>query len=119
MALGKPSEAKQLATWARKQQVPLELLQAAAEVTQQQDDLEKPVAYLQTVAKVMLADRATAAEAGEKKRSDRKRDALGYARQVFADPIIGGNWRSVESVVGESYGTTLAANVVAQLRGSK
>lgn len=115
-ALGRPGEAKQLATWVRKQQIPLEILQAAGEVTAQQRELTKPVAYLQTVAKVMLADRAAAAEAGERKRADRKRDALGYARQVYADPIIGGSWASVESIVGESYGTALAAEVVKELQ---
>lgn len=115
-ALGRPGEAKQLATWARKHEVPLGVLEAAAEVTAQQAGLEKPVAYLQTVAKVMVADRAAAAEAGERKRADRKRDALGYARQVYADPIIGGSWASVESIVGESYGLEIAVQVVRELR---
>lgn len=58
-----------------------------------------------------------AAEAGERRRAKRRRDALNYARQVYADPIIGGSWRSVESIVGESYGRDVAAAVVKELQG--
>ncbi len=116
-ALGKPSEARQLTTWARRQAVPLEVLQAAGEVTGQQAGLRKPVAYLQTVAKVMVADRVAAAEAGKRKKADTKRAALAYGREVFADKIIGGSWQSVESIVAEGYGKALAGEVVRELQG--
>jgi hypothetical protein len=116
-ALGRPSEARQLATWASKQSVPLDILQAAVEVTQQQSGLKKPVAYLQTVAKVMAADREVAAEVGERKQADRKQAARAYGREVYQDKIIGGSWTSVESILAESYGRDLAAVVVRELRG--
>lgn len=115
-ALGRPGEARQLATWARKQQIPLEILKAAGEVTAQQSDLQKPIAYLQTVAKVLLAQRQAAAAVGERKRTERRRDALNYARQIYRDPIIGGSWRSVESIVAESYGMTTATEIVSELQ---
>jgi hypothetical protein len=116
-ALGRPAETKQLATWARKQAIPTDILQAAAEVTGQQADLKKPVAYLQTVAKVMLAEREAATEVGKRKAADRREAALAYGREVYADRIIGGSWASVESIVGESYGPDLAAEVVEVLKG--
>jgi len=97
--------------------VPLEVLQAAGEVTGQQAGLRKPVAYLQTVAKVMVADRVAAAEAGKRKKADTKRAALAYGREVFADKIIGGSWQSVESIVAEGYGKALAGEVVRELQG--
>jgi hypothetical protein len=118
-ALGRPGEAKQLATWARKLEIPAYVLQAAAEVTQQQaGPLQKPVAYLQTVAKVMAADRQAAAEVGKRKQADTRKAALAYGREVFAAPVIGGRWEAVASIVAETYGAALAGAVVAELRGA-
>ena len=86
-------------------------------MTQQQaGPLQKPVAYLQTVAKVMAADRQAAAEVGKRKQADTRKAALAYGREVHADRVIGGSWASVESIVGESYGAALAGEVVATLQ---
>jgi len=67
----------------------------------------------------MLSDRRQAAEVGKKKATDRRQDALAYARQIYADPIIGGNWRQVEAILRESYGQQVAEWVGEQLRGGE
>lgn len=119
-ALGRSQEGKQFTTWARKQGIPRDILEAAGKVTVERmtggEKIEKPVAYLQTVAKVLLSDRQQAAEVGKRKGAERRQAALAYARQIYADKIIGGDWRQVQSILAESYGPKLAAEVVQKLQ---
>lgn len=120
-ALQRPAEAKQLTTWARKNNIGPEVIAAAGRLALERGgngdaELRKPVAYVQTVAKLMVADQQLAAEVGKRKQADQRRSALGYARGVYADKIIGGDWRQVLSIVTESYGAALATAVVDELR---
>lgn len=119
-ALNCPKDAKQLTTLAQAEQWPVDLIRAAGRVVGEAiangADVRKPGAYLTTAVRVMLSDRRQAGLAGKKKMGDRKQDALAYGRQVYADPIIGGNLRQVESILRESYGQQLAAWVAEQLR---
>jgi len=118
-ALQRPAEARQLETWARRQEIPVEIIRAAGEATirhlQTGGLLKKPVAYLQTVAKVLLSDRQQAAEVGKRTAARRRADATALAREVFADRIIGGSWRQAEAIVRESYGAKLAAETIREL----
>jgi hypothetical protein len=119
-ALGCPKDAKQLITLAQAEQWPEDLIRTAGRVVGHAiangADVLKPGAYLTTAVRVMLSDRRQAAEVGKKKTADRRQDALAYARQIYADPIIGGNWRQVEAILRESYGQQVAAWVAEQLR---
>jgi hypothetical protein len=118
-ALNCPKEAKQLLTLAQAEQWPVDLIRIAGRVVGEAiasgAEVRKPGAYLTTAIRVMLSDRRQAVEVGKKKTADRRQDALAYARQIFADPIIGGNMRQVESILRESYGQQVAAWVAEQL----
>lgn len=120
-ALGCPKDAQQLLTLAQSEGWPTDVIRAAGRVVGEAlvngADIRKPGAYLTTAIRVMVADRRQAVEVGERRVVDRRQDALAYARQVYADPIIGGNWRQVESILRESYGRELAAKVVDELQG--
>lgn len=111
-----PKDAKQLITLAQSEGWTATVIQAAGRVVGEAlangADIRKPGAYLTTTIRVMMADCRQAAEVGKRRVVDRRQDALAYARQVYADPIIGGNWRQVESILRESYGMELAAEVV-------
>ena len=118
--LGAPREARQLATWAGRNGVTAGMLQAAGEMTQQAQGnggLEKPVAYLQTVARRLQAGHV---EQEQERQHDADRTlqaAVACARSVYADPILGGNWRTALAVTAESYGghvTKLAAAALEQ-----
>lgn len=121
-ALGCPKDAKQLVTLAQAEGWSGDLIRAAGRVVGEAissgADIRKPGAYLTTAIRVMLADRRQAADVGEMKVEDRRQDALAYARQVYADKIIGGSWRQVEAILRESYGRDIAAWSVEQLAQS-
>ena len=118
-ALNCPKEAKQLITLAQAEEWPVDLIRTAGRVVGEAiangAEVRKPGAYLTTAIRVMLSDRRQAAVAGKRKVSERKQGALAYGRQIYADPIIGGNWRQVEAILRESYGQQVAAWVVEQL----
>jgi len=118
-ALRCTKEAKQLTTLAQAERWPADLIRTAGRVVGEAiangADVRKPGAYLTTAVRVMLSDRRQAGETGKKKATDRRQDALAYARQIFADPIIGGSWRQVEAILRESYGQQVAAWVAEQL----
>lgn len=120
-ALNYPREAKQLITLAQAEGWTADVIRAAGRVVGEAlangADIRKPGAYLTTAIRVMVADRRQAAEVGERRVVNRRQDARAYARQVYADRIIGGNWRQVESILRESYGAELAAEVVEKLQG--
>ena len=120
-ALGRPREAKQLETLAREEGWPSDLLAAAAQIVGERlangDGIKKPLAYLTTTVRVMIGDRVEAAKAGKRSAARQRADALAYARSIYADPVIGGNWRQVESIMAGSWGPALAAEVVGELRG--
>lgn len=120
-ALDCPKDAKQLVTLAQAEGWPVDLILSAGRVVGEAissgADIRKPGAYLTTAIRVMVVDRRQAAEVGKRKAGDRRQDALAYARQVYADPIIGGNWRQVDAILRESYGVDLAVEVVGELRG--
>ena len=122
-ALNCPKEAKQLTTLAQAEQWPADLIRTAGRVVGEAmvsgAEVHKPGAYLTTAVRVMLSDRRQAVEMGKKKTADRRQDALAYARQIYADPIIGGNWRQVEALLRESYGQLVAAWVAEQLNGGE
>lgn len=119
--MGCRKDAKQLTTLAQAERWTVDVIQAAgrvvAEALANGAEIRKPGAYLTTAIRVMMADHRQAAGVGERRVVDRRQDALAYARQVYADPIIGGNWRQVEAILRESYGMDLAAEVVGELRG--
>jgi hypothetical protein len=121
-ALNCAKETKQLITLAQAERWPEDLIRTAGRVVGQAiaagAQVRKPGAYLTTAVRVMLSDRQQAAEAGKRKVADRRQDALAYARQIYSDPIIGGNWRQVEAILRESYGQQVAAWVAEQLQGS-
>lgn len=120
-ALKCAKEVKQLTTLAQAEQWPEDLIRTAGRVVGEAiangAEVQKPGAYLTTAIRVMLSDRQQASEAGKKKVADRRQDALAYARQIYSDPIIGGNLRQVESILRESYGQQVAAWVAEQLQG--
>lgn len=114
-ALGKPKEGKQLATWAKNHGISGDALQAAFERTQQrlqEEELAKPVAYLQTVAQQLAAARQEVAEVGQRQQAEVLAWARGEARRLFADRVIGGSWRQVRSILSESIGEQAAEAVV-------
>lgn len=116
-ALGKPGEGKQLATWAKREGIGPDTLQAACERTQQrllEEDVAKPVAYLQTVARQLTEARRQVAEVGRNREAEVLHWARGEARQLFANPVIGGSWRQVRAILSESIGEQAAAQVVSE-----
>lgn len=118
-ALDCPKETRQLVTLAQGEGWPTDLIRAAGRVVGEAisngADIRRPGAYLTTAIRAMVADRRQGEEAGKRKNADRRQDAVAYARQVYADPIIGGNWRQVEAILRESYGRELAGEVVREL----
>lgn len=116
-AIGRPREARQLLTTAKAEGWDLELVEAAGRVTVEAIssgvEVERPGAYLTTAIRAMLTERREAAEVGQRSAGDRRQQAINYGRQLFTRPIIGGNWRQVESILRESYGAELAAEAVA------
>lgn len=118
-ALGCPREVKQLTTLAQAEEWPIDLIQTVSRVVGEAlangVTVRKPGAYLTTAIRVMLSDRRQALEVGKRKAADRRQDAVAYARQIYTDPIIGGNWRQVEALLRESYGQQTAAWVVEQV----
>jgi hypothetical protein len=121
-ALGCPKDAKQLVTLAQAEGWPADLIRAAGravgETLGNGGGIRRPGAYLTTAIRVMVTDRRQAEEVGKRKVRDRREGALAYAQQVYADPIIGGNWRQVEAILRESYGAETAAWSVQQLTQS-
>lgn len=114
-ALGRPSEGKQLTTWARKHGISADTLRIALERTQQrlqEEQIRKPGAYLQTVAEQLTAALQQVAEVRQKSEADVLAWAKGEARSLFADRVIGGSWRQVKSILADSIGEQAAAAVV-------
>lgn len=103
--LGVPKEGGQLATWSENHGLSVETLQQALEITlASQDEVQKPVAYLQAVANRLHQNKQQADALNAERKQDRSRQAVGYAWAMFNDPVIGQNWRQALSIVRESFG---------------
>ena len=115
-ALGRPREGKQLATWAKREGIGREALRAALERTQQrlqEEDLGKPVAYLQTVAARIAEGQRLVAEAKQQTQAEAWSSWKAYARSTYADgAFMGRTWQQVERILEASFGAETAAALV-------
>lgn len=116
--LGVPKEARQLGTWAQRQEIDETILQQALDLTAEAAttmDLAKPIAYFQVIAKRLSTAKQESVQLYQQDNKQVIRQAVGYAWATYQDPVIGGSWRQALRVISESFGPRFAKDALPHL----